>query len=84
MTNKSCSRYTKEAPVKPKPVVEKPIVEKAPEKTRPVLGKTFLDRDSEYLLEENRPDTGLDEQLKGELERKKSDPRYIEMQVSLI
>ncbi|XP_048362008.1 ATP-dependent DNA/RNA helicase DHX36 [Sphaerodactylus townsendi] len=72
--------YAKEVPAKPKPVVEKPVVEKAPEKPRRILERTFLDRDSEYLLEENRPDVGLDEHLKEELEKKKSDSRYIEMQ----
>ncbi|XP_038624544.1 ATP-dependent DNA/RNA helicase DHX36 [Tachyglossus aculeatus] len=43
-------------------------------------GKSFLDRDSEYLLQENEPDTDLDQQLKDDLRRKKSEPRYIEMQ----
>ncbi|KAH0624092.1 hypothetical protein JD844_007453 [Phrynosoma platyrhinos] len=72
--------YTKEIPAKPKPVVEKPVVEKAPQRTRPTFEKTFLDQDSGYLLQENRPDIDLDEQLKEELKKKRSDSRYIEMQ----
>lgn len=63
------------------PAKVKPEVEKAPIKQRPVLEKTFLDRDVEYLFEKNQQDTDLDEQLKEDLRKKKSDPRYIEMQV---
>ncbi|KAF7243228.1 ATP-dependent DNA/RNA helicase DHX36 [Varanus komodoensis] len=73
--------YTKEAPAKSKPVVvEKPVMEKTPERTKPILEKTFQDKDLEYLLQESKPDTDLDEQLKEELKRKKSDSRYIDMQ----
>ncbi|XP_015668502.1 ATP-dependent DNA/RNA helicase DHX36 [Protobothrops mucrosquamatus] len=72
--------YTKEVPTKTKPVVEKPVVEKAPERRRPALEKSFLVQDSEYLLQENMPDSDLDEQFKEELRKKKSDSRYIEMQ----
>ncbi|XP_026557436.1 ATP-dependent RNA helicase DHX36 [Pseudonaja textilis] len=71
---------TKEVPTKTKPVVENPVVEKAPEKRRPVLEKSFLVQDSDYLLQENMPDSDLDEQYKEELRKKKSDSRYIEMQ----
>lgn len=67
--------------MKPKAVVEKPILKKEPEKTRPILEKTFIDQDSEYLLQENKPDFDLDEQLKEELKKKQYDSRYIEMQV---
>ncbi|KAM3834604.1 ATP-dependent DNA/RNA helicase DHX36 isoform 2-T2 [Vipera latastei] len=72
--------YTKEVPTKTKPVVENPVVEKAPERRRPALEKSFLVQDSEYLLQENMPDSDLDEQFKEELKKKKSDSRYIEMQ----
>lgn len=40
-----------------------------------------MDRDSEYLLQENEPDVTLDQQLLEDLQKKKSDLRYIEMQV---
>ncbi|OXB63147.1 hypothetical protein ASZ78_000379 [Callipepla squamata] len=69
---------TPEQPPKVKPSAEK--AEKAPAKRRPILEKTFLDRDVEYLFEKNDQDTELDEQLKEDLRKKKSDPRYIEMQ----
>uniref|UniRef100_A0A8D0B798 ATP-dependent DNA/RNA helicase DHX36 n=1 Tax=Salvator merianae TaxID=96440 RepID=A0A8D0B798_SALMN len=72
--------YAKDVPTKPKPVIEKPAVEKAPEKTRLFVAKTFLGQDSAYLLQENKPDIDLDEQLKQELKKKTSDSRYIEMQ----
>ncbi|XP_006868024.1 PREDICTED: probable ATP-dependent RNA helicase DHX36 isoform X3 [Chrysochloris asiatica] len=42
--------------------------------------KAYIDRDSEYLLQKNEPDVTLDQQLLEELQRKKTDPRYIEMQ----
>lgn len=45
------------------------------------MQKTFLDQDVEYLFEKNDQDADLDEQLKEDLRKKKSDPRYIEMQV---
>ncbi|KAG8136062.1 putative ATP-dependent RNA helicase DHX36 protein [Naja naja] len=72
--------YTKEVPTKTKPVVKIPVVEKAPEQRRPVPEKSFLVQDSDYLLQENIPDSDLDEQFKEELRKKKSDSRYIEMQ----
>ncbi|XP_023379781.1 ATP-dependent RNA helicase DHX36 [Pteropus vampyrus] len=40
----------------------------------------YIDRDSEYLLQENEPDVTLDQQLLEDLQKKKSDLRYIEMQ----
>lgn len=61
----------------------KPEAEKAPVRQRPVLEKTSLDRDVEYLFEKNEQDADLDEQLKEDLRKKRSDPRYIEMQVLL-
>lgn len=42
--------------------------------------KSYIDRDSEYLLQENEPNVGLDQQLLEDLQKKKADPRYIEMQ----
>lgn len=71
--------YFRNTPEQPAKV--KPEAEKAPIKQRAVLEKTFLDRDVEYLFEKNQQDTDLDEQLKEDLRKKKSDPRYIEMQV---
>lgn len=41
----------------------------------------YIDRDSEYLLQENEPDAILDQQLLEDLQKKKTDLRYIEMQV---
>ncbi|XP_060623658.1 ATP-dependent DNA/RNA helicase DHX36 isoform X2 [Anolis sagrei] len=74
-------RDTKEPPAKPTPpVVEKPVVEKPPERTRRTFEKTFLDQDSEFLLQENKPDVNLDEQLKEDMIKKRSSARYIEMQ----
>lgn len=68
-------------PTPEQPAKVKTDTEKAPVRQRPVLEKTFLDRDVEYLFEKNEQDTDLDEQLKEDLRKKKSDPRYIEMQV---
>ncbi|XP_017659136.1 PREDICTED: ATP-dependent RNA helicase DHX36-like [Lepidothrix coronata] len=62
------------------PVKVKPDAEKATVRRRPALEKTSLDRDVEYLFEKNEQDTDLDEQLKEDLRKKRSDPRYIEMQ----
>ncbi|XP_050164703.1 ATP-dependent DNA/RNA helicase DHX36 [Myiozetetes cayanensis] len=62
------------------PVKVKPDAEKAPVRRRPALEKTSLDRDVEYLFEKNEQDTDLDEQLKEDLRKKRSDPRYVEMQ----
>ncbi|XP_061862196.1 ATP-dependent DNA/RNA helicase DHX36 [Colius striatus] len=67
---------TPEQPAKVKPVA----AEKAPVSQRPVFKKTFVDRDVEYLFEKNEQDADLDEQLREDLRKKKSDPRYIEMQ----
>ncbi|NXT49204.1 DHX36 helicase, partial [Pluvianellus socialis] len=69
-----------EGPTPEQPAKVKPNTEKAPVKQRPVLEKTSLDRDVEYLFEKNEQDADLDEQLKEDLRKKKSDPRYIEMQ----
>ncbi|NXV93116.1 DHX36 helicase, partial [Calonectris borealis] len=69
-----------EGPTPEQPAKVKSDAEKAPVRQRPVLEKTFLDRDVEYLFEKNEQDTDLDEQLKEDLRKKKSDPRYIEMQ----
>ncbi|XP_065267496.1 ATP-dependent DNA/RNA helicase DHX36 [Emys orbicularis] len=60
--------------------VEKPTLAKTSVKRRPILEKTFLDRDSEYLFQENEPDIDLNEKFREELRKKKFDPRYIEMQ----
>ncbi|KAH0504983.1 ATP-dependent RNA helicase DHX36 [Microtus ochrogaster] len=49
-------------------------------KTFRITDKSYIDRDSEYLLQENEPNGGLDQQLLEDLQKKKSDPRYIEMQ----
>ncbi|KFP28839.1 putative ATP-dependent RNA helicase DHX36, partial [Colius striatus] len=67
---------TPEQPAKVKPVA----AEKAPVSQRPVFKKTFVDRDVEYLFEKNEQDADFDEQLREDLRKKKSDPRYIEMQ----
>ncbi|KAM9007192.1 ATP-dependent DNA/RNA helicase DHX36 isoform 2-T2 [Ara ararauna] len=69
-----------EGPTPEQPPKVKAEAEKAPVRQRPVLEKTSLDRDVEYLFENNEQDTNLDEQLKEDLRKKKSDPRYIEMQ----
>lgn len=42
----------------------------------------YIDRDSEYLFQENEPDATLDQQLLEDLQKKKTDRRYIEMQVT--
>ena len=41
----------------------------------------YIDRDSDYLFQENEPDAILDQQLLEDLQKKKTDLRYIEMQV---
>ncbi|NWV08962.1 DHX36 helicase, partial [Ptilonorhynchus violaceus] len=69
-----------ESPTPEQPVKVKPDAEKAPVRQRPALEKTSLDRDVEYLFEKNEQDADLDEQLKEDLMKKRSDPRYIEMQ----
>uniref|UniRef100_A0A2K5C9E1 ATP-dependent DNA/RNA helicase DHX36 n=1 Tax=Aotus nancymaae TaxID=37293 RepID=A0A2K5C9E1_AOTNA len=45
-----------------------------------IRNKSYIDRDSEYLLQENEPDGTLDQQLLEDLQKKKNDLRYIEMQ----
>lgn len=59
----------------------KPDAEKPPVRQRPAWEKTSLDLDVEYLCEKTEQDADLDEQLKEDLMKKRSDPRYIEMQV---
>ncbi|XP_005393115.1 PREDICTED: ATP-dependent RNA helicase DHX36 isoform X1 [Chinchilla lanigera] len=49
-------------------------------KTLRFRDRSYVDRDSEYLLQENEPDVTLDQQLLEDLQKKKSDLRYIEMQ----
>jgi ATP-dependent RNA helicase DHX36 len=46
-----------------------------------IRDKSYIDRDSEYLLQENEPDVTLDQKLLEDLQKKKTDVRYIEMQV---
>ncbi|XP_011814375.1 PREDICTED: ATP-dependent RNA helicase DHX36 isoform X3 [Colobus angolensis palliatus] len=45
-----------------------------------IRNKSYIDRDSEYLLQENEPDGTLDQKLLEDLQKKKDDLRYIEMQ----
>ncbi|NXH35152.1 DHX36 helicase, partial [Myiagra hebetior] len=69
-----------EGPTPEQPAKVKPDAEKAPVKQRPVWENTSLDLDVEYLCEKNEQDADLDEWLKEDLMKKRSDPRYIEMQ----
>ncbi|NXI33758.1 DHX36 helicase, partial [Sterrhoptilus dennistouni] len=69
-----------EGPAPEQPAKVKPDAEKAPVRPRPTWEKTSLDLDVEYLCEKTEQDANLDEQLKEELMKKRSDPRYIEMQ----
>uniref|UniRef100_A0A8D2P2V5 ATP-dependent DNA/RNA helicase DHX36 n=1 Tax=Zosterops lateralis melanops TaxID=1220523 RepID=A0A8D2P2V5_ZOSLA len=69
-----------EGPAPEQPAKVKPEAEKAPVRPRPTWEKTSLDLDVEYLCEKTEQDANLDEQLKEELMKKRSDPRYIEMQ----
>ncbi|NXD93348.1 DHX36 helicase, partial [Chaetorhynchus papuensis] len=69
-----------EGPTPEQPAKVKPDAEKAPVRQRPALEKTSLDLDVEYLCEKTEQDADLDERLKEDLMKKKSDPRYIEMQ----
>ncbi|NXE37494.1 DHX36 helicase, partial [Ptilorrhoa leucosticta] len=69
-----------EGPTPEQPAKVKPDAEKAPVRQRPALEKTSLDWDVEYLCEKNEQDADLDERLKEDLMKKRSDPRYIEMQ----
>ncbi|KAM5292465.1 ATP-dependent DNA/RNA helicase DHX36 isoform 2-T2 [Ctenodactylus gundi] len=49
-------------------------------RTLRIRDKSYIDRDSEYLLQENEPDVTLDQKLLEDLQKKKNDPQYIEMQ----
>ncbi|XP_030810224.1 ATP-dependent DNA/RNA helicase DHX36 [Camarhynchus parvulus] len=69
-----------EGPAPEQPAKVKPNAEKAPVRQTPAWEKTSLDLDVEFLCEKNEQDADLDEQLKEELMKKRSDPRYIEMQ----
>ncbi|NWY12235.1 DHX36 helicase, partial [Aphelocoma coerulescens] len=69
-----------EGPTPEQPAKVKPDAEKAPVRQRPALEKTSLDWDVEYLCEKNEQDADLDERLKEDLMKKRSDPKYIEMQ----
>ncbi|NXU44204.1 DHX36 helicase, partial [Drymodes brunneopygia] len=69
-----------DGPTPEQPAKVKPEAEKAPVRQKPVWEKTFLDSDVEYLCEKSEQDADLDERLKEELMKKRSDPRYIEMQ----
>ncbi|NWZ70811.1 DHX36 helicase, partial [Acrocephalus arundinaceus] len=69
-----------EGPAPEQPAKVKPDAEKAPVRQRPTWEKTSLDLDVEYLCEKTEQDANLDEQLKEDLMKKRSDPRYIEMQ----
>lgn len=46
-----------------------------------IRDKSYIDRDAEYLLQSNEPNATLDQKLMEDLQKKKTDPRYIEMQV---
>ncbi|NXI19771.1 DHX36 helicase, partial [Irena cyanogastra] len=69
-----------EGPAPEQPAKVKPDAEKAPVRQRPTWEKTSLDLDVEYLCERTEQDADLDERLKEDLMKKRSDPRYIEMQ----
>ncbi|XP_040830767.1 ATP-dependent DNA/RNA helicase DHX36 isoform X2 [Ochotona curzoniae] len=45
-----------------------------------IRDKSYIDRDAEYLLQSNEPNATLDQKLMEDLQKKKTDPRYIEMQ----
>uniref|UniRef100_A0A8C5IEW1 RNA helicase n=1 Tax=Junco hyemalis TaxID=40217 RepID=A0A8C5IEW1_JUNHY len=69
-----------EGPAPEQPAKVKPDAEKAPVRQIPTWEKTSLDLDVEFLCEKTEQDADLDEQLKEDLMKKRSDPRYIEMQ----
>ncbi|NXB89955.1 DHX36 helicase, partial [Vidua chalybeata] len=69
-----------EGPAPEQPAKVKPDAEKAPVRQTPAWKKTSLDLDVEFLCEKTEQDADLDEQLKEDLMKKRSDPRYIEMQ----
>ena len=80
------NRYGTEAPAENKPHSEKKFEDQEKksinqEKRTLRIRDKYIDRDSEYLLQENKPDVTLDQQLLEDLQKKKTDPRYIEMQV---
>ncbi|XP_045053038.1 ATP-dependent DNA/RNA helicase DHX36 isoform X2 [Desmodus rotundus] len=77
--------YGTEAPAENKPHSEKKFEDQEKksinqEKRTLRIRDKYIDRDSEYLLQENKPDVTLDQQLLEDLQKKKTDPRYIEMQ----
>ncbi|XP_021572162.1 ATP-dependent RNA helicase DHX36 isoform X3 [Carlito syrichta] len=78
--------YGTEVSAKNKPSTEKKLdnqekklinQEKKPFRIR---NKLYIDRDSEYLLQDIAPDVTLDQRLLEDLQKKRSDLRYIEMQ----
>uniref|UniRef100_A0A9L0S1E5 RNA helicase n=1 Tax=Equus caballus TaxID=9796 RepID=A0A9L0S1E5_HORSE len=77
--------YGTEAPAKNKPNSEKKREDQEKklinqEKQTFRIRDRYIDRDSEYLFQENEPDATLDQQLLEDLQKKKTDRRYIEMQ----
>ncbi|XP_006185739.2 ATP-dependent DNA/RNA helicase DHX36 [Camelus ferus] len=77
--------YGTEAPAENKPNSVKKIEDQEKklinQEKRPFrIRDKYIDRDSEYLLQENEPDVTLDQQLLEDLQKKKTDLRYIEMQ----
>lgn len=80
------NRYGTEAPAENKPNSEKKSEDQEKklinqEKRTFRIRDKYIDRESEYLLQENEPDVTLDQQLLEDLQKKKTDLRYIEMQV---
>ncbi|NXA66531.1 DHX36 helicase, partial [Mohoua ochrocephala] len=69
-----------EGPSPEQPAKVKSDAEKAPVRQIPAFEKTSLDYEVEYLCEKTEQDADLDERLKEDLMKKRSDPRYIEMQ----
>ncbi|KFO27909.1 Putative ATP-dependent RNA helicase DHX36 [Fukomys damarensis] len=49
-------------------------------KTSRIRDRSYIDQHAEYLLQDNEPDVTLDQQLLEDLQKKKKDLRYIEMQ----
>lgn len=82
------NRYGTEVSDEAKPRSEKKLdsqekkVKNQDKKTFRIRDKSYIDRDSEYLLQENEPDGTLDQKLLEDLQKKKTDLRYIEMQVN--
>lgn len=80
------NRYGTDAPAENKPNSVKKVEDQEKklinQEKRPFrIREKYIDRDSEYLLQENEPDVTLDQQLLEDLQKKKTDLRYIEMQV---